>query len=274
MVKTTRSRSAVDKNEQFEKILFEGRRLFYSHGSEGFRMQKLADRLGMSKANLYNYVISKRDLWFAIYTESFKHFENGITILMNQNHPSIVDLLMDVAKYYYDFALSDKKRFFLMFESLPPYKTKESGPFEKNRQINAMLLLNRILRQAIDNKEIPDLDVNLLSFYFWSKVHGITIISYNIEIGSVNGSLPPNFVQNLKKLFFQQLRNEIKAYISTEFLVEMKKERIDSKEDIPSNDSLKQNLDNFRIGKDTLDKKLDEFFAEDEIFKKSCFFCK
>ncbi|MHA1659205.1 MAG: TetR/AcrR family transcriptional regulator [Promethearchaeota archaeon] len=64
--KIERARSEEKKAIKFEKILEAGKKLFLEKGSEGFSMRNLANRLGMNKNNLYNYIESKRELWIAI----------------------------------------------------------------------------------------------------------------------------------------------------------------------------------------------------------------
>ena len=68
----TRARSPIKKAEKFEEILKEGRNLFLKHGSEGFNMRAIAKKVDMQQGNLYNYVQSKRELWFAVIQKDFQ----------------------------------------------------------------------------------------------------------------------------------------------------------------------------------------------------------
>ena len=52
--KVTRARSEEKKKEQFERILEIGKELFTKKGIGGFSMRNLAQKLDMTKNNLYN----------------------------------------------------------------------------------------------------------------------------------------------------------------------------------------------------------------------------
>ncbi len=85
-MKQIRARSKDKKAKQFEKILEEGKILFLQKGTEGFKMRNLADNLKMSKNNLYNYVVSKRELWIAIRNRFYYQFrEENREIIKNHN---------------------------------------------------------------------------------------------------------------------------------------------------------------------------------------------
>ena len=76
--KKKRARSEEAKQKQFNKIIKEGRKLFLKYGSEGLSMRTLAKKADMGKSNLYTYVQSKRELWFAVMRKDFELFEKGM----------------------------------------------------------------------------------------------------------------------------------------------------------------------------------------------------
>ena len=83
-LKQTRARSEEKKEEQFERILDAGKKLFLRKGSEGFSMRNLAEMLDMTKNNLYNYIESKRELWIAIRNKFYNQFkEENLEIIKN-----------------------------------------------------------------------------------------------------------------------------------------------------------------------------------------------
>ncbi|MHA1197469.1 MAG: TetR/AcrR family transcriptional regulator, partial [Promethearchaeota archaeon] len=85
--KVTRARSEEKKKEQFERILEIGKELFTKKGIDGFSMRNLAQKLDMTKNNLYNYVESKRELWIAIRNKFYKQFkEENIEIIKSYNN--------------------------------------------------------------------------------------------------------------------------------------------------------------------------------------------
>ena len=81
--KQTRARSEDKKADQFENILEAGKQLFLEKGAQGFSMRNLAEKLDMTKNNLYNYVDSKRELWIAIRNKFYNQFrEVNIEIII------------------------------------------------------------------------------------------------------------------------------------------------------------------------------------------------
>ncbi|MHA2255731.1 MAG: TetR/AcrR family transcriptional regulator, partial [Candidatus Heimdallarchaeaceae archaeon] len=51
----TRARSDEAKAEKIKKIIETSREIFLTDGYKGFSMRTVANRLGMSQTNLYNY---------------------------------------------------------------------------------------------------------------------------------------------------------------------------------------------------------------------------
>ncbi len=103
--KKKRSRSKEDKAKQMEKILEGCLKLIREKGFFGFEMRALAKHIGMSKANLYNYVSSKRELWIAVRIKTMRDFKAGIekTAFSNGEDNSL-EILKKVGRFVFDFA--------------------------------------------------------------------------------------------------------------------------------------------------------------------------
>ena len=126
-----------DKQKQFQEILKVGKELLIKNGTVG--MRALARRLGMSEANLYNYVESKRELWIAIRIKANTEYQEVLKTLEDKKMDSFLEFCMEWASLFFDFVAEDYHRFRIMqFLSAPPLpvnkktkKKKEEGPFEK-----------------------------------------------------------------------------------------------------------------------------------------------
>ncbi|MHA2289976.1 MAG: TetR/AcrR family transcriptional regulator [Promethearchaeota archaeon] len=98
-LKQTRARSEDKKADQFERILKTRKKLFLEKGSQGFSMRNLAEMLGMTKNNLYNYIESKRELWIAIRNRFYNHFrEENFKILEEYGWYYVLKVLEDIIR--------------------------------------------------------------------------------------------------------------------------------------------------------------------------------
>jgi len=64
----------VLKDEIRLKIIKEARRLFLKYGFEKVSMSMLAEKVGISKSNLYNYFASKEDIFYHLTDKAYAQF--------------------------------------------------------------------------------------------------------------------------------------------------------------------------------------------------------
>ena len=178
-MKQTRARSEEAKTEQIARIIETSREIFLKEGFKGFSMRSLANRLGMSQSNLYNYWPSKRELWFDIIKNDFKEFENELVEITKRYHENIVELLERIAEYYFDFAKTNYKKYQMMF-ILPPPPSETKGPTELEFEPQTIQFLVNILKKATDAGQLKGADVEKLALYLWAIVHGTTYVSNSI----------------------------------------------------------------------------------------------
>ena len=176
-VKQTRSRGA-DKEKLFEKILDAGKDLYVKEGSVG--MRALARKLGMSQANLYNYVESKRELWIAIRGTGLKEYKEVIDGVEKQKFENFTTFCLRLAQSFLEFASEDYPRFriwqFIPAPAIVVDKItkipKEIGPFERN--YHPYKLLNQVIE--LMSRKAKEFNVNLEnpeSFYLY--LYGVAV---------------------------------------------------------------------------------------------------
>ncbi|MFW9852066.1 MAG: TetR/AcrR family transcriptional regulator [Candidatus Thorarchaeota archaeon] len=178
-MKQTRARSEEAKTEQIGRIIEVSREIFLKEGFKGFSMRSLANRLGMSQSNIYNYWSSKRELWFDIIKHDFRKFEEELIKIAEEHQANIVELLEKIAKYYFDFAKTNYKRYQMMFV-LPPPPSESKGPTELEFEPQTIQFLVRILKHATDTGQLKGVDAEKLALYLWAIVHGTTYVSNSI----------------------------------------------------------------------------------------------
>jgi AcrR family transcriptional regulator len=179
--KNTRARGA-DKEKQFEEILNVAKNLYVLKGKVG--MRELARKLGMSEANLYNYVESRRELWIAIRQKCLSEYQDEFNDLRNQYEKekwSFIDFCIKWIEKYLEFANIDYPRFQIMqFIPAPPHSTdkngnlKEPGPFEKKYRPFRFIEqgVETFLKVAKDNN-IEIEDPVALFYYIYSICVGV-----------------------------------------------------------------------------------------------------
>jgi AcrR family transcriptional regulator len=179
-LKQVRARSKVKKAIQFEKILEEGKILFLKKGSEGFKMRNLAENLGMSKNNLYNYVISKRELWIAIRNRFYYQFkEENLEIVNNHKvkNGNWCDLILDLFSHFFQFAAKDYDRFRMMFNFLQAPLSDKIGKEERAYEPYRLLTgTTRLIQQGMNEGDIKNGDASALSLFIYSIVLGIIYV--------------------------------------------------------------------------------------------------
>ena len=172
-MKQTRARSPEMKEKQLERILNAGRELFLS-SSETFSMRQLARQLEMSQGNLYNYVASKRELWFAVVDRDFKEFENGMKSTIGSHSGPTLKLLDELADGYFTFAMEDPQRYRMMFSS-PPQSSGSTGPYETIHEADSLSFIIEVIETAVEKGEIVETEPGKLAFFFWSVLHGVVL---------------------------------------------------------------------------------------------------
>ena len=182
--KKTRARSPEKKAEQFDRIIEEGKDMFVKYGTHGFSTRALAQKLGMTQPNLYNYVSSKRELWIAIRTKYYNEYLEGLNKIVNEHQGSYTELFYKFAEYFLEFASVDYKRFQLMFLiSAPP--SKKLGPLEKSYkpfQLTKMML--DIAKKAVEAGEINRNTAVELFYSIYAHLFGGAKVEADIKLRS------------------------------------------------------------------------------------------
>jgi AcrR family transcriptional regulator len=130
----------------------------------------------MYQGNLYNYVQSKRELFFAIIKNGHEKFRRAMDEIVQNHKGSYIDLMMKLAENYVNFAQTQPNVFKMMF-STPAPLSKKTGPIEKSFKPQSLDVLVDVLKLAIKNDEIWEVDADLLSHFLWGIIHGSVLVS-------------------------------------------------------------------------------------------------
>jgi AcrR family transcriptional regulator len=188
-LKQIRARSKDKKAIQFERILVEGKKLFLTKGPEGFKMRNLAENLGMSKNNLYNYVISKRELWIAIRNSFYSQLKTENIEIIKNHKGNSCNLVLKLYSHFMEFARKDYDRFRMMFNFLQaPYSSKLGKQELAYQEFRLLEGTTNIIKKAFNECEIEDVNASSISLLIYSIVMGILYIEMNRT--TRNGEIP------------------------------------------------------------------------------------
>ena len=156
--------------------------MFVKYGTHGFSTRALAQKLGMTQPNLYNYVKSKRELWIAIRTKYYTEYLEGLNKIINEHQGSYTELFYKIAEYFLEFASVDYKRFQLMYLiSAPP--SKKLGPLEKSYksfQLTKMML--DIAKKAVEAGEVNRNTAVELFYSMYAHLFGAAKVEADVKL--------------------------------------------------------------------------------------------
>ncbi|MFX1338252.1 MAG: TetR/AcrR family transcriptional regulator [Promethearchaeota archaeon] len=209
----TRARSPEKKAEQFDKILEVGKEMFIKYGVHGFSTRALADKLGMTQPNLYNYVNSKRELWIAIKSKYYDDYFKGFEDILDEHKGLYLDLFYKFIEYFIEFLNADYERFQIMFIlSAPPSKRK--GPLEKSYKTFPILKFALgLVEKAAKNSEISSEKATELFYSIYSYVLGATKVRHDLSVGTDISEFVEGFAAMPYKEYLVLLLKEIRERI-------------------------------------------------------------
>ena len=203
-----------DENATFLRILETGKKLMSKYGSNGFSIQQLTDMCQMTKGNLYNYIDSKRELYFAIHQREINLFSKSFEDII-QNHPpkgNQVELLHKIGNNYLDQAYSFPDRFHFVFKTDPPISKKPMGIYESTfKYVHPMILIKGVLQEGIEKGEFKDGAQSRFLAFFWGICHGISTVMLDLPsldpawIGSID---PIDYLRYAKQKFGDYIFND------------------------------------------------------------------
>ena len=210
----SRARSDEAKAKQVKKIIETSREIFLNDGFKGFSMRTVANRLGMSQSNLYNYWSSKRELWYAIIRYDFKAFEEELAIIIDNHKGSIIELLEKISYFYFRFADENPKRFQMMFV-LPPPPAEKVGPTELEFEPKTIEKLMMLLKKADMDGILKEVNVEKLTLYLWSVIHGAVYVTQSVVFHPSSKMSYFGTPRDFQAFVIELLKEQLKLFIQS-----------------------------------------------------------
>lgn len=186
MPKMVRSPEEVETVKQ--KILETALDLMCEDGFDSLSMRKLATRIGMTAANIYNYYENKDELYLVIQTNGFRMLVESFAEIAGYHcRPS--EKIRKMMRAYVDFGTGKPDYYEIMFSRNTPKFTDYKGtPMEAAATIEKQTALKvadiacgTILEFRNSGNMISDDDAHYLTLLAWSTLHGIVNL-YNSRV--------------------------------------------------------------------------------------------
>ncbi len=178
MPKAIRSPEEVEtvKND----ILTTALKLMCDDGFDALSMRKLAARLKMTAANIYNYYKNKDDLYLAIQTRGFQMLVDRFEGIYNSDQPTRGKLYAMMHDYL-KFGVEYPDYYEIMFSrNTPKYADYKGTPMEPTAFIEKQTALKvseittmTIMELYEGNDAISERDALYRTIVVWSTLHGV-----------------------------------------------------------------------------------------------------
>ncbi len=171
-----------------EHILEEALNIIIQKGFDKFPMRKLAKRLDMTAANLYNYFRNKEELYLHLDLIGYRKLHEMLLGAVDKQK-NILEKLRALFQAYIEFGLKFPHQYDMMFNRFTPssidYRGTETEQFAKNQvgeAIKNWSLAHHFLSLFIQNNpKLKGKDSKILALRIWCELHGV-ISLYNSNI--------------------------------------------------------------------------------------------
>ncbi|MBC2717542.1 MAG: TetR/AcrR family transcriptional regulator [Desulfobacteraceae bacterium] len=178
MPKAIRSPEEIEtvKND----ILTTALKLMCDDGFDALSMRKLATRLKMTAANIYNYYKNKDDLYLAIQTRGFQMIVDRFQEIYASDQPTR-EKLHDMMHAYLKFGVGYPDYYEIMFSrNTPKYADYKGTPMEptayveKQTALKVSEITTRTIMELYDGSDAIDENEALYrTIIVWSTLHGV-----------------------------------------------------------------------------------------------------
>ena len=182
----------------------------------GFNMQDIAQKVNMTRGNLYRYVESKRELWFAILQEFIKEYNDEIDEIITNHEGTNFALIEKLITHYISFGSKDShlmQKMIFMNAPQPKYQdgTPEMGPIERNYEKldDAIPKIRKVIEKAIKAEELIQMNSQFFMQYLWGTIQGSILMLEDME-RDPNGT--DEYKQEFQRFVMEQIHFKLRTY--------------------------------------------------------------
>jgi AcrR family transcriptional regulator len=166
-----------------KRILDTAADIICEQGFDSLSMRKLASKLGMTAANIYNYYSNQDELYLSIQIRGFSRFYEQF-FKAYARHENPIAKLKELINTYLDFGITNPGYYEIMMDSNTPRYTEYVGTKMEPLAYKDKLLSLKLVEIATTVfEEIAELDNHFLkkdspyrALQLWSSIHGIVTL--------------------------------------------------------------------------------------------------
>lgn len=209
-------RTQEEVNGVKQKILETALGMMCDEGFDSLSMRKLATRVGMTAANIYNYYENKDELYLAIQTNGFRMLVERFAEIAGY-HCGPSEKIRKMMRAYVDFGTGMPDYYETMFSRNTPKFTDYRGtPMEAAATIEKQTALNvadiacrTILEFRNSANMISDDEAHYLTLQAWSTLHGIVNL-YNSRVLQETTDAADRFIER----FIDDMTRHFEVHVS------------------------------------------------------------
>jgi AcrR family transcriptional regulator len=166
---TVATRKQREKEEMRQLILDASRSIFLEKGYYQTSIRTIAEKIEYSPGTIYLYFKEKDEIFHALHEEGFRKLVALMQPLQFVEDP--FERLKAMGRIYMDFARNNKDFYDLMFIMQAPMNVEDHDQWAMGD--NALEHLKNVLRDCQAAGRFTGYDIEYLSFYIWSSMHGM-----------------------------------------------------------------------------------------------------
>ena len=168
--KSTRARSAEDRDAIRGRLCDAAARLFLEEGEAALSMRRLAAEVGCSPMAPYRHFADKEALVAAIRTQAFNRLADALDgVEQNERHRA-----RDIGDAYVQFARENPAAYKLMFDLAQP--DEAAYPELAAAAARARISMSAYVHELVDAGVLAGDPVEL-GYVFWAAIHGLIVLN-------------------------------------------------------------------------------------------------
>lgn len=156
-------------NDTRSKLIETTRQLIDTGGIQSVSMREIGTRIQLSRSATYRHFKSKEDLLATIVLENFKMLKNCICDLINRIDDPVT-VLEEIMRCYYDFGVTNKEHYRLMFDS---EFNKEQYPDIHYTAFEIFEMVSSCIAKAQAQEKINGTSSSKLAAVAYAFIHGL-----------------------------------------------------------------------------------------------------
>ena len=198
---TVATRKQREKEEMRQLILEAAKVIFLEKGYDQTSIRNIAEKIEYSPGTIYLYFKEKDEIFHALHEEGFARLIEQMQPLRFVEHP--YERLKAMGRIYMRFAQDNPDFYDLMFIMQAPMNMELKDKWEMGDR--TLDHLKAVIRDCQKIGKFKDKDVDYMTFYIWSTMHGMCALSFKGRCSAFDGIEPELLIENSFNIFVDML---------------------------------------------------------------------